>query len=41
MEETLAQTLRIVSFQKDTYVLHKRSPNKGNLVSKRHILATV
>ena len=29
------------SFQKDSYFLHKRSPNKGTLVSKSYIFAAV
>ena len=35
--ETVAQTLRVISFKKDTYFLHRRSPTKVTLVSKCHI----
>ena len=38
IRKTLAQTLRFISIQKDAYFLHRRSSNKGTLVSKRHIL---
>ena len=39
--ETIARTIRVISFQKDIYFLHRRSPNKGTLVAKSHIFATL
>ena len=33
---TPAKTLRVILFQKDSYYLNRRSPNKGILDSKRH-----
>ena len=41
IRKTLAQTLRIILFQKDAYALQRRSPSKGTLVSKSHIFATI
>ena len=41
IRKTLAQTLRFISIQKDTYFLHRRNLNKSTLVSKSHIFATI
>ena len=32
----LDDTLPVISYQNDSYLLHRRSPSKGTLISKSH-----
>ena len=38
INQGFAEALQVISFQNDLYVLHGRSLNKGNLISKSHTL---
>ena len=34
INQGFADTLQVISFQNDSYALHKRSPSKGTIISK-------
>ena len=36
-----AETLQVISFKNDLYFLHRRSQNKGTLISKSHAFSTI
>ena len=38
INQGFAETLQVISYQNDLYVLHRRIPSKGTLISKSHTM---
>ena len=41
MKQSFAETLQVISFKNDVYILQGRSLRKGTIISKSHIFSTI